>query len=96
MFEARETIAKPEFVVSLLWPCANIWEKNQRLHSRLHDTILNQYVAIETILEVNEMLLELEETTMNVVDGVNMKMLTQNMMRRRVINSFDEEGAVVE
>ena len=42
------------------------------------------------------MLLELEETTINVVDGVNMKMLTQNMMRRRVINSFDEEGAVVE
>lgn len=51
-------------------------QKNQKLHSRLHDTILNQYVAIETILEVNEMLLELEEATMNVVDGVNMKMLT--------------------
>ena len=61
-------------------------KKNQKLHSRLHDTILNQYVAIETILEVNEMLLELQEATMNVVDDVNMKMLTQKMMRRRVTN----------
>lgn len=61
-------------------------KKNQKLHSRLHDTILNQYLAIETILEVNEMLLELEEATMNVVDDLNMKMLTQKMMRRRVTN----------
>ena len=61
-------------------------QKNQKLHSRLHDTILNQYLAIETILEVNEMLLELQEATMNVVDDVNMKMLTQKMMRRRVTN----------
>ena len=63
-----------------------VGKKNHKLHSRLHDTILNQYVAIENILEVNEMLLELEEATMNVVDGVNMKILTQKKMRRRVIN----------
>ena len=42
---------------------------HQKLHSRLRDTILNREVPIETILEVNEMFLQLEEANNNdVVD----------------------------
>ena len=38
------------------------------LHLRLRDIILNWAVQIETILDVNEMLLDLQEATMDAVN----------------------------
>ena len=40
----------------------------QKLHLRLRDIILNWAVQIETILDVNEMLLDLQEATMDAVN----------------------------
>lgn len=69
IIEAWKVVAKPEFVVSGFQQCGYIeWDGDyQKLHSRLRDTILNRAVPIETILEVNEMLLELEEANMDIV-----------------------------
>ena len=50
--------------------CGCIQWKNyyQKLHLRLRDIILNWAVQIETILDVNEMLLDLQEATMDAVN----------------------------
>lgn len=73
VFEPCKTVAKPEFIIREFWQCRYIeWENDyQKLHLRLSDTILNQAVLIETILEVNEMLLEHEEAAMDVVNEVH-------------------------
>ena len=62
-------VAKPEFVISGFQQCGYIeWDGHyQKLHSRLRDTILSRAVPIETILEMNEMSLELEEANMDIV-----------------------------
>ena len=63
----------PEFVVIGFQQCRYIeWESYyQNLHSRLLDAILNQAVPRETMLDVNKMLMELEEATLNVVNEVH-------------------------
>ena len=63
-------VAKPEMVVSGFPLCVYIeWENDyQNLNSRLNGIILNGAVPIETVLEINEMLLELEETAMDVLN----------------------------
>ena len=68
-FEVWEMVAKPEFVISGFQQCGYIeWNGDyQKLHSRLRDTILNRTAHIETNLEVDEMLLELEEANMDIV-----------------------------
>ena len=59
-------------------------DDHHRLHSRLRDTILNQAVPIEAILEVNEMLLELEEASKDVENKFTKTqiMVTQTMRTR--------------
>ena len=65
--EKRKKVATPAYIIDGFRQCGYI-ELNgdhQNLHSRLRDTILNREVPIETILEVNEMLCQLEEANNN-------------------------------
>ena len=68
VLQAWKAVAKPAFIVSGFKQCGYIeWDDDHhKLHSRLWDTIFNQAVPIEAILEVNEMLLELEEASKDI------------------------------
>ena len=60
----------PSFIIAGFRECGHIeWDGNHKnLHSRLRDTILNREVPIETIIEVNDLLLELEEANKDMAD----------------------------
>ena len=80
VFEVCKKVAKLELVVSGYRQYSYIeWENYyQKLHLRLPDTILNRTVPTETILELNEMLLDVEETTMDVVIEVHEEVNTED------------------
>ena len=88
------------FLISGFWECGYIeWENDyQKLHLRLSDTILNQAVLIETILEVNEMLLEYGEAIMDVAKELHEYIDIENGqgMGDKLENSSDEEDIIVE
>ena len=69
-----------EFIISELQQRGYIERRcdYQKFQSTFHDTIVNQAVPLETILEVNEMLLELGKTTMDVVNEVNEDVNTED------------------
>ena len=75
VFEVLKTVAKPKFVISRFGSVVTLNGKMTiKLYSKLRDTIPNPAVPIETILEANETLLELEEAIIDVVKELH-KML---------------------
>ena len=60
IFAAWKQVSQP-FIIDAFRECGYIeWNGNHKnLHSRLRDTIMNREVPIETIIEINDFLLEL-------------------------------------
>ena len=86
IFETWKSVSTRTFVVKGFQQCGYIgWDEDEKLHSRLHDKILNRSVPIEEILEVNEM--ELKEGNSDVMGVLKKKSrkvqrITKAMMKR--------------